>query len=193
MRKLQLASFTFIFTLILSGCIKDNFDAPETSCLDQGTNITDFITIADLKAGYNGQTIDIPAYVKAVVTASDKSGNIYKEFYVQDGTGALAVSVDITNAYTKFPEGRTIYLNLNGMFLLDGDIGYGQDGSFVSRIPALFIDDFVNESRLTPGIALEHYGINELVQKVKKYLSALKFFGLNFVVCAFSGHLADPS
>ena len=50
---------------------------------------------------------------------------------------------------------------------------------------ALFIDDFVNESRPTPGIALEHYGINELVQKVKKYLSALKFFGLDFVVRAF--------
>lgn len=143
MRKLQLAFFTFLFALLLSGCIKDNFDAPDTTCLDQGTTITDIITIADLKAGYNFQTIDIDAYVKAVVTASDQSGNIYKEFYVQDATGALAISVDITNAYTMFPVGRTVYINLKGLFLMNGDIGYGQDGSFVSRIPALFVEDFI--------------------------------------------------
>ena len=139
MRKLQLA----IFALLLSGCIKDDFDAPDTTCLDMGTEITDIITIADLKAAYNYQTIDIDAYVKAQVTASDQSGNIYKEFYIQDATGALAVSVDITNAYTKFPVGRVVYIKLKGLFLLDGDIGYGQDGSYVSRIPALFIDDFI--------------------------------------------------
>lgn len=131
------------FTVLLSSCIKDDFDAPEDNCLDQGQDITSIISIADLKAGYNNSTIDIDAYVKAVVTASDRSGNIYKEFYIQDATGALAVSVDITNAYTKFPEGRTVYLKLNGLYLKDGDIGYGLDGSFVARIPALFIDDFI--------------------------------------------------
>jgi hypothetical protein len=111
--------------------------------LDQGQDITSIITIADLKAGYNNSTIDIDAYVKAVVSASDQSGNIYKEFYIQDATGALAVSVDITNAYTKFPVGRTVYIDLNGLYLANGDLGYGLDGSFVSRIPALFIDEFI--------------------------------------------------
>jgi len=143
MRKLQLASFTCIFILLLSGCIKDNFDAPDTDCLDQGASITNIITISDLKAEYNFETIDIDYYVKAQVMASDKSGNIYKEFYIQDTTGALAVSVDVTNAYTKFPVGRTVYVKLKGLFLMNGDIGYGQDGSYVSRIPALFIDDFI--------------------------------------------------
>ena len=153
MRKLQLASFTFIFALLLSGCIKDNFDAPDTACLDQGASITDIITIADLKAGYNFQTIDIDAYVKAQVTGSDQSGNIYKKFYIQDATGALAVSVDITNAYTKFPVGRTVYIKLKGLFLMNGEVGYGQEGSFVSRIPALFIDDFIKRGACGTPIA----------------------------------------
>lgn len=143
MKNLQFATLTLFLTLFLSSCIKDDFDAPDTACLDQGQSITNIISIADLKSGYNNSTIDIDAYVKAVVTASDQSGNIYKEFYVQDATGALAVSVDVTNAYTKFPVGRTVYLKLNGLYLLNGDLGYGIDGSFVARIPALFIDDFI--------------------------------------------------
>jgi len=143
MKNTAYASLFALAAFLLSGCIKDDFDAPETNCLDQGQNITSIISIADLKAGYNNSAIDIDAYVKAVVSASDQSGNIYKEFYVQDASGALAVSVDVTNAYTKFPVGRTIYINLNGLYLANGDIGYGLDGSFVSRIPALFIDDFI--------------------------------------------------
>lgn len=143
MNKRILFTLLIGFTFFLSSCIKDDFDAPESNCLDQGQDITNIVTIADLKANYNNAAIDIDAYVKAVVTASDRSGNIYKEFYIQDATGALAVSVDITNAYTKYPEGRTIYLKLNGLYLKDGDIGYGLDGSFVARIPALFIDDFI--------------------------------------------------
>jgi hypothetical protein len=143
MRNLQITSITFIFVLLLSGCIKDNFDAPDTACLDQGADITNIIDIATLKAGYNNQSIEIDAYVKATVTLSDRSGNLFKEFYVQDATGSLAISVDITNAYTKYPVGRTIYINVNGLYLANGDLGYGVDGSFVTRIPALFIDDFI--------------------------------------------------
>ena len=156
MKKIAIAPFVIIFSLLLSGCIKDDFDAPDTNCLDQGQDITSFISIADLKAGYNNSSLDIDAYVKAVVTASDQSGNIYKEFYVQDGTGALSISVDITNAYTKFPVGRTVYINLKGLYLANGDIGYGLDGSFVSRIPALFIEDFIIRGECgTPLAALQ--------------------------------------
>ncbi|MCD8529126.1 MAG: DUF5689 domain-containing protein, partial [Chitinophagales bacterium] len=116
---------------------------PDTDCLDLGTQITNIISISDLKQNYNNQYITDDIYVKAQVTASDKSGNIYKEFYVSDGTGALAVSIDITNAYTKFPVGRYVYIKLNGLYLMNGDIGTGPDGSFVTRIPALFIDDYL--------------------------------------------------
>lgn len=143
MRKLQIASIMFVFALLMSGCIKDNFDAPDTACLDQGQDITNIIDIATLKSGYNNQEIDIDAYVKATVTLSDKGGNLFKEFFVQDATGSLSISVDINNAYTKYPAGRTIYVSLKGLYLANGDLGYGLDGSFVTRIPALFIDDFI--------------------------------------------------
>ena len=143
MKKLQLASLTFIFALLLSGCIKDNFDAPESTCLDLGQNITNIIDIATLKSGYSNTTIDLDAYVKATVTGDDRSGNIYKNLYVSDGTGSLAIAIDITNAYTKFPVGRTIYLKLNGLYILNSEIGIGPDGSYAARIPALFIDDYI--------------------------------------------------
>ena len=98
MNKRILFTLLIGFTFFLSSCIKDDFDAPESNCLDQGQDITNIVTIADLKANYNNAEIDVDAYVKAVVTASDRSGNIYKEFYIQDATGALAVGVDITKA-----------------------------------------------------------------------------------------------
>ena len=80
MKNTVYASLFALAAFLLSGCIKDDFDAPETNCLDQGQDITSIISIADLKAGYNNRSIDIDAYVKAVVSASDQSGNIYKEF-----------------------------------------------------------------------------------------------------------------
>lgn len=150
MKNLNLAIITLIFGFLLSGCIKDNFDAPDTDCLDQGQDITNFIDIATLTSQFNNTEVDQDIYLKAVVTASDESGNIYKEFYVNDGTGNLAISVDVTNAYTSFPVGRTIYVKLNGLFVLNGDIGYGKDGSFVGRIPALFFDDYLIRGACNP-------------------------------------------
>jgi len=145
MKNLNLAILTILFGFLLTGCIKDDFDAPESECLDQGADITNFIDVTSLKSQFNDSEIDEDLYVKAVVTASDESGNIYKEFYVNDGTddGNLAISVDVTNAYTSFPVGRTIYIKLQGLYLLDGDLGYGKDGSYVGRIPALFFDDYL--------------------------------------------------
>lgn len=156
MKNLNLAIFTFAFAFLLTGCIKDDFDAPETDCLDQGEYITNFTDIQTIASTYNDAEIDADVYIKAVVTASDASGNIYKEVYVTDGTGNLAISVDVTNLYTKFPVGRTMYIKLKGLYLLNGDLGYGKDGSYVGRIPAIFIDDYLirggcdNSSLATP-------------------------------------------
>lgn len=150
MRKLHFAAFSLIFTLFLSSCIKDNFDAPDTNCLDQGAGITNFITVEELIAAFNFNSIDQDIYLKAVVSADDQSGNIYKKMYVQDATGAIAINVDVTNAYTKFPEGRTVYIKLNGLYLQNAELGMGPDGSYVTRIPALFVDDFIIRGACNP-------------------------------------------
>lgn len=143
MKKIHFTLIILMSLVWLSSCIKDDFDAPDTTCLDQGTNITNIISIADVKQNYNDQFIEDDVYIKAQVTASDKTGNIYKTFYVSDGTGAVGISVDATNMYTLYPVGRYVYIKLKGLYYLNHSIGYGKDGSFTVRIPVIFMEDYI--------------------------------------------------
>lgn len=73
-------------TLFISSCNKE-FDEPPIKTIPEGNRIT----IADLKAMYQGTPIKITDELSmfAVVTMDEQSGNIYKEAYIQDETGAI--------------------------------------------------------------------------------------------------------
>ncbi|MBP8824305.1 MAG: choice-of-anchor J domain-containing protein [Flavobacteriales bacterium] len=72
------------------GCKKE-FDSPPVRTIPAGG----VLTIAQLKALYQGTPVhftDSAAQsVYAVVTADEQSGNLYKNLYVQDHTGAMAI------------------------------------------------------------------------------------------------------
>ncbi|PKP51649.1 MAG: hypothetical protein CVT95_00330 [Bacteroidetes bacterium HGW-Bacteroidetes-12] len=69
-----------------SSCDKD-FDSPPIKTIPEGS----IITIADLRAMYQGVNIKITDDLSlfAVVTADEQSGNLFKEGYIQDATGAI--------------------------------------------------------------------------------------------------------
>lgn len=77
---------------LATGCKKE-FDTPPVRSIPQGS----VVTIAQLKAMYQGVPVhfsDTAAAVNtvyAVVTADEQNGNLYKNIYVQDHTGAIAV------------------------------------------------------------------------------------------------------
>lgn len=73
-------------TLFSVSCNKD-FDTPPIKTIPEGNRIT----IADLKAMYQGTPLKITDELSmfAVVTMDEQSGNIYKEAYIQDETGAI--------------------------------------------------------------------------------------------------------
>src|SRR5690606_37190717 len=73
-------------TLFISSCNKE-FDTPPIKTIPEGNRIT----IADLKAMYQGSPLKITDELSmfAVVTMDEQSGNIYKEAYIQDETGAI--------------------------------------------------------------------------------------------------------
>ncbi len=83
--------FLFIFPitamLLMQGCIHDDFEEPPLSDIPVGT----VLTIGDLRDMYDGEPIlfDDDYSVFATVTMDDKSGNIYRNAYVQDETGAI--------------------------------------------------------------------------------------------------------
>jgi hypothetical protein len=80
-------------------------------------------TIKQLKAmhtssgAYDQVTTDV--IISGVVTANDRSGNLYKEIYIQDETGAIAVELDAYNLFTSFPVGRRVFIKCKGLTISD--------------------------------------------------------------------------
>lgn len=79
-----------LFLALSTGCKKE-FDSPPVRTIPEGS----VLTIAQLKALYQGIPVhfaDSAAQsVYAVVTADEQNGNLYKNLYVQDHTGAMAI------------------------------------------------------------------------------------------------------
>ena len=59
--------------------------------------------------------------VKGYVSSSDQSGNLYKEFYIQDApenpTSAIAVQINLVDSYSQFNQGREVYVVLKDMYV----------------------------------------------------------------------------
>jgi hypothetical protein len=71
----------------LTSCVKQDFDKPPSKDIPVGK----VITIKELTSMYQGQPIvfDTAMSTYGVVVGDESSGNIYKNSYVQDSTGAI--------------------------------------------------------------------------------------------------------
>ena len=90
---------------VLNSC-KKTFDQPAGPA-DPGTDATH--TIKQLRHciplwGLDVITTDI--IISGVVVANDRSGNLYKEMYIQDGTAGINVKLDANGLYNSYPVGR---------------------------------------------------------------------------------------
>jgi hypothetical protein len=108
--------------IVIPACNK-KFDAPPPAS-DQ--SITATHTIKQLKAMHTvaGQldVINTDVIISGVVAADDKSGNLYKEIYIQDATGGLAIELDASGLYGTYPVGRRVYINCKGLCISDYNI-----------------------------------------------------------------------
>ncbi|MGR6088463.1 MAG: DUF5689 domain-containing protein [Arcticibacter sp.] len=118
--KKSIGLFLLAVTLFSTSCRKDDFDNPPAGGTDPNLIVNK--SIADLKAGYvNGQfqTITSDWIISGIVTADDRSGNFYKTMIIQDSTAAIAVRIDESDFYTKYPIGRRVFIKLKGLVLGD--------------------------------------------------------------------------
>ena len=106
-----------------------DYDEPkafEPVTLEQMNQMGRHITIAQLAARYtpgNGPiAITEDLFISGKVCSSDKAGNIYKSFYIQDETGGMEIKAGRSSLYSDYHEGQTIYVFLNGMTV--GMYGY---------------------------------------------------------------------
>ncbi|RLD45947.1 MAG: hypothetical protein DRI94_15265 [Bacteroidetes bacterium] len=144
----NILKITIILTsvlVIISGCVKENFDTtPEyVTSLEANTSI------ADLKAMFTNSSvlIDTNIVIKGIVISNDEYGNFYKELFIEDETGAVGIELDDGYLYEKYPVGRLVYVNCKGLYLgKDYDVIKLGLSSNIDRINSAFIEDYIDIS-----------------------------------------------
>ena len=133
MKYLFLAAATrFALTSCLDGddsLLNDDWKDPTIEQAPFGNNAINeenVITIAELKAHPNYKTaiansgnklVEDDLKLRVYVTGNDIGGNLYKQFAVQDQTGALIVAVNEGGLSGFLPEGQQIIIDLKGLYI----------------------------------------------------------------------------
>ncbi len=78
-----------------------------------------FTTIAALKALYPNKPLEITEdlWIQGQVTSSDKTGNIYREIYLQDETGGIDLKLGKSSLYSDYKVGQRVYVKCTGLTL----------------------------------------------------------------------------
>ena len=106
------------------------YPAPEPERYWSDEDFGRITSIADLVSGY---TIGQPkvlgsTVIKGTVSTTDRPGNFYKSFYIQDETGGIEIKVGKNGLYNDYLLGQTVYVDCEDLTL--GMYGYqgGNDG-----------------------------------------------------------------
>ena len=78
-----------------------------------------FTTIVDLKSKYPNKPLEITEdiWIQGQVTSSDRTGNIYREIYIQDETGGIDLKLGKSSLYSDYKVGQRVYVKCTGLTL----------------------------------------------------------------------------
>ena len=117
-------------SLFAASCMND-FDEPQFNEPPFGNNEIGEanMTIAELKAEYSStitgnsvQQITDDIIIEGVVIANDESGNVYKQFIINDETGAMVIGVNDVGLYAMVPKGQRVRIACKDLYIG----GYGK-------------------------------------------------------------------
>ena len=147
MKTMKYLSILFL-GLMLAACQGD-WDEPDLSEPPYGNSaITDdgIITIAELKAKYpnvfastdQNKQITENIKIRGRVTGNDLGSNLYKQFTLQDETGAIIVAVNQSGIHGFLAEGQEIVIDLKDLYIggyrRQPEIGQPYNGSSIGRM-----------------------------------------------------------
>lgn len=104
------------------------------------------ITIADLISRYpnvfassdQNMLITEPIKIKGRVTGNDLGGNIYKQFALQDETGAIIIAINQNGLNGYLAEGQELLVDLQGLYIggyrKQPEIGAPYNGTSIGRM-----------------------------------------------------------
>ena len=144
-----------IFAFTLNSCVKDtDYNTPQITIptpelTGNSVKLSKVLTEWENNFSYNpimSFDEDYEDYITVYVTSSDKTGNFYKELFVQDSvidpTAAIKVNVDMSSLYSKYEIGRKIHIYLKGL-----GIGKNQSGEIVlSEMENRSLADYIREN-----------------------------------------------
>ena len=79
-----------------------------------------FTSIKDLKGLYrSGKPLEVSGnvWIKGQVVSSDRTGNIYRELYIQDQTGGIDLKLGKSSLYSEYLPGQWVYVYCDGLTL----------------------------------------------------------------------------
>jgi hypothetical protein len=136
--KLLMAVIIIAASGTLSSC-KKNFDnppGPADPAIVANTSIKALKAMHTSNGAYDIITTDL--IISGVVVADDKSGNFYKQLFIQDATGGLQILLDANSLYGTYPVGRRIFIRCKDLCISDynGTMELGVK-ALVSGLPSL--------------------------------------------------------
>jgi hypothetical protein len=175
-KKLTHFILVFVITISFNFCVEDgdftipqNLGAAESeqlqkilSDLNDPNGTIKAISVANLKTLFiEGKTTEISTdlVVKGYVSSSDRTGNFFKEFFIQDELenpkAAIKISLDLNDISNKFNFGREVYIKLNGLSIGETRVGNGiitvgvKNNNVINAIPMSKIDDHILRSSVS--------------------------------------------
>jgi len=117
--KLLMAVIIIAASGTLSSCKKtfDNPPGPADPAIVANTSLAALKATHTTSGAYNIITTDV--IISGIVVADDKSGNLYKQLYIEDATGGLQILLDANSLYGSYPVGRKIFIKCNGLCISD--------------------------------------------------------------------------
>ena len=115
-------------TLLLASCMEfgplaGNYKTPDAEKLYTEAELEGMThkTIAEVKEMYQGGPVTFTEdfYIKGQVTTSDREGNFYRGFYIQDETSGIEIKVGKTGLYNFYKPNQWIYVLCKGLTIGD--------------------------------------------------------------------------
>ena len=145
-----------VLTITLNSCVKDtDYETPQITCEEPEIASSQLTSIQNVLASWHAANPNAgdrnlvsfvgedanALYVSGYVVSDDRTGNFYKELFIQDKAEnpdyAVKIAIDMRSMFTRFDFGRKIYLKLNGLGInkSHGEIMIGEvDGGDIKPI-----------------------------------------------------------
>ena len=176
-------------SLFATSCMND-FDEPQFSEPPFGNNEIGEanMTIADLKKEYSStisgnsvKQITEDIIIEGVVVANDESGNVYKQFIINDETGAMVIGVNDVGLYAMVPKGQRVRIACKDLYiggygkmaqiggLYNGKVGRMNKNIYPQHVRLIGIPD-PTQPEMTPETIDDSFFTNENKNNLAKFV-----------------------